>query len=528
MKINKVEISNFYSLKDVKITFDKYDGIVLIEGINKDTGGSNGSGKSAIIEAVVWGLFGKTIRKSTEEALINNTSKKNCVVKITVNDSYLIERGKKPTFLRFTKQDVELTRENATATQTLIDETLNTNYKVFLASTVFGQQNSIEFVDATPEDKRIIIKNFLNLDYLFDLRESVKHLKSVYSNGIKRCDAVITEHDAYVIKFNKQISHLENLKKQIEESKISAALTYSLNDILDIETKNKNTEWEIAGLAKEAEKLHQKIEDLSKTLDKPDESAKCFSCGQFVNKITNPKEVFLSRSFLYANLEDVENEIVRLRKEIKEPPISSLEYHKILEYKSLQKDITTYEELKGETLDKKQKAHDEKQDLNNKYEIMRFWEKAFSESGIVKYVIKNILDYFNSKVNENLAHLSQGKFFIQFDEELRETITHNDEVISYMSLSGGEKRKVSLAVMLGLQELLKIAHNQKNNIMFFDEVGENLDREGLDGLYILLSELKKDKTLFVITHNNYLKSLMDNAKTITMIKSNGVSKLKGK
>ena len=199
-----------------------------------------------------------------------------------------------------------------------------------------------------------------------------------------------------------------------------------------------------------------------------------------------------------------------------------------MEYKSLQKDITTYEELKGETLDKKQKAHDEKQDLNNKYEIMRFWEKAFSESGIVKYVIKNILDYFNSKVNENLAHLSQGKFFIQFDEELRETITHNDEVISYMSLSGGEKRKVSLAVMLGLQELLKIAHNQKNNIMFFDEVGENLDREGLDGLYILLSELKKDKTLFVITHNNYLKSLMDNAKTITMIKSNGVSKLKGK
>lgn len=97
-----------------------------------------------------------------------------------------------------------------------------------------------------------------------------------------------------------------------------------------------------------------------------------------------------------------------------------------------------------------------------------------------------------------------------------------------MSLSGGEKRKVSLAVMLGLQELLKVAHNQKNNIMFFDEVGENLDREGLDGLYILLSELKKDKTLFVITHNNYLKSLMDNAKTITMIKSNGVSKLKGK
>ena len=82
--------------------------------------------------------------------------------------------------------------------------------------------------------------------------------------------------------------------------------------------------------------------------------------------------------------------------------------------------------------------------------------------------------------------------------------------------------------MLGLQELLKISHNQKTNLMFFDEVAENLDQEGLEGLYILLSDLKKDKTLFVITHNNYLKSLMDNSKCLTMIKANGVSKLKGK
>ena len=80
--------------------------------------------------------------------------------------------------------------------------------------------------------------------------------------------------------------------------------------------------------------------------------------------------------------------------------------------------------------------------------------------------------------------------------------------------------------MLGLQELLRISHNQKTNLMFFDEVAENLDQEGLEGLYILLSELKEDKCLFVITHNNYLKSLMDNARTVTMIKSNGTTKIK--
>ena len=172
--------------------------------------------------------------------------------------------------------------------------------------------------------------------------------------------------------------------------------------------------------------------------------------------------------------------------------------------------------------------HDQKADYSSQYDIMRFWEKAFSESGIVKYVIKNVLDYFNSKVNFYLAHLSQGKFFITFDEELKETITHNERSVPYISLSGGEKKKISLAVMLGLQELLKMSNNQKTNLMFFDEVAENLDQEGLEGLYILLSELKKDKSLFVITHNNYLKSLMDNSKSLTIIKADGISTIKGK
>jgi DNA repair exonuclease SbcCD ATPase subunit len=97
-----------------------------------------------------------------------------------------------------------------------------------------------------------------------------------------------------------------------------------------------------------------------------------------------------------------------------------------------------------------------------------------------------------------------------------------------MSLSGGEKKKISLAVMLGLQELLLLSNPDESNLMFFDEVAENLDQDGLDGLYILLSELKKTKTLFIITHNNYLKSLLDNAKPLTITKYRGISTLKDK
>ena len=529
MKINKVEISNFYSIKDVKLSLDRYKGIVLIEGENKDTGGSNGSGKSALIEAVVWGLFGRTIRKSTEEALINNQTKKNCKVKIKVNDEYTIERGKKPVFLKFFHKDVELTRDNATNTQALIEETLNTNYKVFLASTVFGQQNNIEFINATPEDKRIIIKNFLNLDELFSLRDTVKHLKSKYNSGIKQCDTLIGEHKKTILKFDKQISNLAELKKQIEKTDVAKALECELKEILEIEASNDDKQRKIARKKVGIEELHTRQKEIEKILKNPtDANIQCKHCGHIEQNIVHPKRLQLELSATKSKISEEVQEVQELLEGVQDAPISSFDYHKVHEYRTLKKEAETYEGLRKDTLGQLQEAHDQKSELLSNYDIMKFWEKAFSESGLVKYIIKNVLDYFNSKVNFYLSHLSQGKFFITFDEELKETITHNERSVAYISLSGGEKRKVSLAVMLGLQELLKMSHKQKTNLMFFDEVAENLDREGLEGLYILLSELKKDKSLFVITHNNYLKSLMDNSKSLTIIKANGTSKIKRK
>ena len=528
MHINKVEINNFYSVKKASLKFDKYKGLVLIEGKNKDTGGSNGSGKSVLIEAVVWALFGKTIRKSTEEALINNKEKKNCSVKIIVNDDLTIERGKKPVFLRLHKGDKEITRDNALNTQALIDELLQTNYKVFLASTVFGQQNNIEFINATPDDKRTIIKNFLNLDDLFSLRESVKQLKSSYSQTIKSQDAIIREHEKSIETYNKKIINLESLRKGVEGNYSEAALSLSLEDVINLETENQNTNWEIAGCNKEIEALDDRIESLHHRMENPTQVDLCHACGHPLDEPFHPARARQEIKECQDARKVFEGSISKKKKKIKEVPITSSEYHQVIKYNALKKESETFEDIKKETLEKIQEAHDVKQEHNSKYEIMRFWEKAFSESGVVKYIIKNVLDYFNSKVNFYLSHLSQGKFFIEFDESLKECITHNKKKIHYMSLSGGEKKKISLSVMLGLQELLKISHNQKNNIMFFDEVAENLDQDGLEGLYILLSELKKDKTLFVITHNNYLKSLMDNSKTITMIKTSGVSKLQGK
>ena len=346
MKINKIEINNFYSIKDVKFKFDKYKGIVLLEGINKDTGGSNGSGKSVLIEAVVWGLFGKTIRKSTEEALVNNKEKKNCSVKITINDDIVIERGKKPVYLKVHKGDKELTRDNALNTQALIDELLQVNYKVFLASTVFGQQNNIEFINATPEDKRTIIKNFLNLDELFSLRDSVKALKSEYSQMVKRQDAGIQEHEKSLTSFNKQLTHLEKLRKEVEGKHSEEVLSLTLQEVIDIETSNRSIEWSVAGIDKDLEAELERLENLTNRLEFPNQTEVCDKCGQASTQPFHPKKINNDIQVTRNHIMTAEESRASYLSKLKKVPISSSEYHQVIEYNQLKKESETFEDIK--------------------------------------------------------------------------------------------------------------------------------------------------------------------------------------
>jgi DNA repair exonuclease SbcCD ATPase subunit len=164
--------------------------------------------------------------------------------------------------------------------------------------------------------------------------------------------------------------------------------------------------------------------------------------------------------------------------------------------------------------------------LENQYDIYGFWDKAFSEKGLVRFVIRTVRDYLNTHCNYYLGYLTNGRITVEFDEELREYIEVTGKHRHYISLSGGERRKVNLAVMLGLQTLLTMSNGHQSSVLFFDEVAENLDEDGINGLYDLLCDLKKDKTLFVITHNPHLAQLLSRHKKIIITKQKGVSTIK--
>ena len=521
MKIDKVKVKNFYCFVSAELDFSKYEGLTLIKGVNKDNFGSNGSGKSALLEAVFFGITGKTVRKSTEPAIINNKTKKGCIVEIYLNNGVMIRRSKKPTKLELFVDGVNQTKQHASATQSYIDELLNTNYKILLSSMFFGQSNDLNFLDANSNDKRLILRNFLNLEEIFILRDRIKDFKSQFWRDVSVQDSLIEE-------FEKSKKDLEkNLEKITEKSRDSLAayephLHLYLEDILENERLIEQLTRKVVDLdhrIKSEKFKHKKLSSL-------DKESQCEACGQrFPDSYWSEHVDALERIADYISELESDKQTVTLPDPL---PISSYEYSSVVDLKDLLSKEKIYKDQLEEMGNKISKARNNKIESNKRYEIMRFWEKAFSEQGIIKYIIRNVLSYFNDRINYYLSFLTNQGYYLEFDEELSEKILVSDQLVHYISLSGGEKRKINLSVLLALRDLLSFTDKNQLDIIFFDVVAENLDEEGIVGLHHLLNEIKKTKNVFVITHNKHLKTLLDSAPRVTIIKERGEAKIIGK
>ncbi len=524
MKIKNIKIQNFYSFESTEVNFDKFKNIILIKGQNKDAKGSNGSGKSAFIEAIYFGLTGKTIRKSTEDAMVHVKHKKKCLVELTLDNGMKITRQKKPSKLHVLIDGKDETKESIAKTQQYIDEVLNLNYKVLLSSMFFGQGNSVTFLECSAEDKRNIIKNFLDLDDIFSMRDRIKSHKAGFYNTMKEQDSLIAEHVGMIDEFDKKIGKIKKAKEKFAQYQ-GDVLSLSLEEILDLEEAESSRVWQMRSTKQDIDNSTKKIEELTKESRKAPQKITCEWCGDLVEKKVNKEALSDEIKFHQKQRELLQEEIYNLEDAEVDIPISSKEFTKVLAFKELCRDQTNYEGLIDSYKKKIETRNEVKAENKLNYEVMRFWEKAFSQQGIIKFIIRNILDYLNNKVNYYLSFLTNSKYSLFFDEELNEKVITNDSDIQYISLSGGEKRKVNLAVTMALKDLLLLTDKNQTNVLFLDEIAENLDEEGITGLHNLLQEIKKDKLIFIITHNKYLKTLLHSAPRLSIIKSKGVSKI---
>ena len=537
MKINNILIENFLSMENVSIDFEQFSELVLVDGKNKDTDpvSSNGAGKSSIIEALVFALFGKTIRKTTEKSLTNLHTNGKCKVTITVNDNVVIERTKKPSKLVVMVDGVNETRDNVLATQKYLERILNINPQVFLASIVFGQGIKTDFLTATADEKRAIIQNFLNISDLFEMRSKIRSLKSHALNTKKVAATLNDEAFSRSEKLKGKLKKLRSDKKEFanifSSEKAKFIDKYSISEIQERERLYHDLDVQLESTSHILGKTRAEIKASLTRIERYQGGA-CEHCSKVSldiwNMIKEDEQAVIKKNDV---LLDLKKRIKELKEQLEENyvPITVADFELIEESKTNDVKISNLESQVREHSRIKKKHIDKVTQAQKRYDILKFWEVAFSEQGLVKYIIRNILTFFNDRANYYMNFLTAGNFTIDFNEFLEETVYLKKKQVFYSSLSGGEKKKVSLSVMLALNDLLLLSGKDRSNIIFFDEIADSLDEEGIKGLHELIKEVTNSKTMFIITHNDYLVSLIEDwAEHLVVEKKKGITTIKTK
>jgi DNA repair exonuclease SbcCD ATPase subunit len=188
------------------------------------------------------------------------------------------------------------------------------------------------------------------------------------------------------------------------------------------------------------------------------------------------------------------------------------------------------------SLNEKQKALKENTDKSYKElkeveKLIPYYEyllSVFGKEGIKSFVIDQIVPTLNQQVEYWMQILYQGAIKVTFDKLLNVTLVNNasqNEMV-FGQGSGGERRRIDLAVMLAFRQVMKLSTNKDPNIVFFDEPAENLDEEGALRFFDVLQDMAKDSKVYVITHNVTLLEQLRNCNTILIEKQNGVAVLK--
>ncbi len=178
---------------------------------------------------------------------------------------------------------------------------------------------------------------------------------------------------------------------------------------------------------------------------------------------------------------------------------------------------------------------DSSKELVDEKERLMFWQQAYSNQGIKSLILDDITPFLNRRVNKYLSKLTSGHIEVKFStqttlksgekrEKFSIDISNQDGGNEYISNSGGEKKRIDLAINLALQDLVASRSTKRINIAIFDEIFDALDATGIENVVDLLKELSQEKsTILVISHNEHLKSYFDNI--ITVVKKNGFSSL---
>ena len=512
--------------------------------------GQNGAGKSTILDALCFVLFGKPFRKINKANLINSINQSQCVVEIEFSSgqkSYKIVRGIKPNIFEIYCNN-ELVNQEAKVKdyqEFLERNILKLNYKSFTQVVILGSASFVPFMQLSAADRRAIIEELLDIQIFSSMNTLVKdHLSSIKDNSkdnkysmdltsekIKLQKHNIEEHQ----KHNEQ--EIENKKSEISKSELQSEqlqndisliqkhienLQFKIEDETKVRAKNKN-------ILQMESKLESSISKIEKDIKFFKENDHCPTCTQAISELVKSEKIVEKSSKkneiqegLTKLSEDLYRTNVRIEEILEIQKNINKHNNAIGEHNATIRAINTYigklnTEVgnlmirKGSIIDENVKLNELKQELKEllkKQEELsiekQYYEYAASllkDTGIKTKIIKQYLPIMNKLINKYLTAMD---FFVNFNinENFEETIKsrHRDE-FSYANFSEGEKQKIDLALLFTWRQIAKLKNSTNTNLLILDEVFDSsLDASAVELLMNLINEFSTDTNIFVISH----------------------------
>ena len=538
--------------------------------------GHNGAGKSTMLDALSFGLFGKPHRKISKGQLVNTINGKGTVVEVEFSmgsQDYKIVRGIKPNIFEIWVGGNMINQDShAKEYQSMLEKNiLKLTHKSFHQIVVLGSSSFVPFMQLTGGARREVIEDLLDINIFSKMNSILKEKMSVLrdqitTNGynIEMCKTKINSQKKYL----RDLSAINTAHRKEKESEIEANQTeieflqgYNTEHMEIVTTQLEEVSKKIEGINSNRNKLIEyqstfksQIKTVVKEAKFFDENEHCPTCDQGiaedlreskkVSAKSRAKELNSAMSKSTEQMVTYDEQLVELHSQLEEAKTLQNNVNNNNQmiarlYKqndSIRSDMDSQSETTGdlksaneelETLNTElHKTQDEKYILNEQYSYNQVNAELLRDTGIKTKIIKQYIPVINQLTNQYLQILD---FFVHFDldESFQETIRSRfRDNFSYDSFSEGEKQRIDLSLLFTWRQIAKMKNSVATNLLILDETFDSsLDDDGVDNLMKILYSLGEETNVFVISHKSELEDAQFQRK-LEFVKEKNFSKLK--